>query len=69
MNLDHERIKFRLRANGTSLADIARNLGVSRSVVSRVCKGTGKSPRISQAIADALGESVESLFPERDKAA
>jgi Ner family transcriptional regulator len=65
MNLNHELIKFRLRAKGTSLADIARKLGVSRSVVTRVSKGTGTSAPISRAIADALGESVESVFPDR----
>lgn len=63
MNLRHETIKFRLRTKGTSLANIARQLEVTRSSVTQVSKGEETSDRIQRAIADALGDPVEELFP------
>jgi len=62
MNPTHERIKFLLRLRGSSLANVAQKLAVSRSVITRVSKGVDKSARIRQAIADELGEKVETLW-------
>ena len=65
MNVKAESIKYRLRAEaGTSLANIAKSLGVTRGHVSMTLYGN-RSSRVEKAIADALGESVETVFPDR----
>lgn len=61
----HERLKAELRIRGTSLARIARELGVSDAALSLVGKGYNRSRRIERALADAAGVSPEALFPER----
>ena len=45
-----------------TLAEIARDLGVSRTWVSLVVNRHKKSRRIQEAIANALGVSYESLW-------
>lgn len=60
--IEHERRKYRLRVKGTSFAQIAKELGVAKTNVSAVSRGVKQSARIRQAIADALGEPVESIF-------
>ena len=61
----HERIKFRLRLTGSSLADVSRRLGVSQSAVSMVSIGHKRSKRIERAIADELNTSPDELWPKR----
>jgi Ner family transcriptional regulator len=58
-----EWIKFQLRAKGTSLAKLARELHVTGQAVKNV-KRTAY-PRMERAIAKALGLPVEKLWPER----
>ena len=61
----HELVKFRLRAEGSSLASIARELGVLQSSVTVVSQGYRRSHRIQTAIAVALGTTPQTLFPYR----
>lgn len=58
-----EWIKYQLRARGTSLAKLARELGVSDTAV----KNTKRTayPRMERAIAKALGLKPVDLWPER----
>ena len=65
--VQHERLKAELRIRGTSLAQIARDLGVSETSMSLVGRGKHRSRRIERAIAEALGTSPEELYPERYK--
>lgn len=58
----HEMIKMHLRLKGTNLAAVGRTIGVSRTTMSMVGLRKLRVPRAEQAIADALGVSVESLF-------
>ena len=58
-----EWIKFQLRAKGTSLAKLARDLHVSGPAVKNV-KRTAY-PRMERAIAKALSLDVRQLWPER----
>lgn len=58
-----EWIKFQLRARGTSLAKLSRELGVSDTAVKNV-KRTAY-PRMERAIAAALGLRPVDLWPER----
>lgn len=61
----HERIKLRLRRVGSSLAQVARELGVTGSTVTSVSQGYRRSRRIEQAIADKLRDTPERLWPDR----
>jgi lambda repressor-like predicted transcriptional regulator len=61
----HERIKMRLRLAGSSLAKIARELGVAATTVTSVSQGYRRSRRIEGAIAAKLGKQAVSLWPER----
>lgn len=58
-----EWIKFQLRARGTSLAKLSRELGVSDTAVKNA-KRTAY-PRMERAIAAALGLRPADLWPER----
>lgn len=58
----HEALKMALRLKGTSLAEIARELGVSRTTMSLVGLRKMSVPRVEQALADAVGKSVGELF-------
>lgn len=58
-----EWIKYQLRAHGTSLAKLARELGVSDTAVKNA-KRTAY-PRMERAIAKALGLKAAELWPER----
>lgn len=58
-----EWIKFQLRAKGTSLAKLARELDVSGPAVKNV-KRTAY-PRMERAIAKALDLDVKEIWPER----
>lgn len=58
-----EWIKYQLRAHGTSLAMLARELGVSDSAVKNARRTA--YPRMERAIAKALGLKPIELWPER----
>ncbi|MGB4487107.1 MAG: helix-turn-helix domain-containing protein [Pseudomonas veronii] len=64
----HERIKMRLRLVGSSLAQVARELGVQPSTVAAVSRGKTRSRRIEAAIGAKLGIPPERLWPERTAA-
>lgn len=61
----HERIKMRLRLAGSSLAAVARELGVSSSTVIIVSQGLRRSRRIEALIAAKLATTPERLWPDR----
>jgi|GEM_PF-2769920 len=61
--LTGRQIKSELVARGISMASIARALGVSRVTVSIVVSQRGKSLRIQQAVARAVGRPLEDVFP------
>ena len=61
----HERIKMRLRLAGSSLADVARELGVAGTTVTSVSQGYRRSRRIEAAIAAKLGVQPRDLWPDR----
>jgi predicted transcriptional regulator len=46
--------------------DIAKDLGVSQVVVSRVIHGQTKSFRVKSAIAQAVNKPVSDLWPEEE---
>lgn len=58
-----EWIKYQLRAKGTSLAKLARELGVSDTAVKNAKRVP--YPRMERAIAKALGLKPIDLWPER----
>lgn len=58
----HERLKMALRLNGTSLAQIAREVGVSRTTMSLVGLRKMSVPRVERAIAKVLDQPVDELF-------
>lgn len=59
-----EDIKASLRKLHSSMAEIARELGVSRTTVGSVVKGM-RSRRIERAISDKLGKPLHEVFPNR----
>jgi len=60
----HERLKADLRVRGSSLAKIARELGVTDGAVTQVGKRISRSTKIEKAMADLLQTTPEQLFPE-----
>lgn len=58
----HETLKMQLRLKGISLAQVARQVGVSRTTVSLVGLRKLHNVAVERAIADALGVSVKELF-------
>lgn len=58
----HERLKMALRLKGTSLAQIAREVGVSRTTMSLVGLRKMSVPRVERAIAEVLDQPVDELF-------
>lgn len=63
----HEALKMALRLRGTSLAAIARDVGVSRTTMSLVGLRKLHIPRVEKAIASALGKSVDDVFKPTEK--
>jgi Ner family transcriptional regulator len=60
-------VGYRLKAAGTSLAAIAREAGLTRNAAYNALdtKRTTAWPRMDLLIAEAVGLSVQELFPER----
>lgn len=61
----HEQIKMQLRLAGSSLAQVARELGVQTSTVAAVSRGKSRSRRIEDGIAAKLGHTPQQLWPDR----
>lgn len=61
----HEFLKFQLRLAGSSMAKIARLLGISQSSVTVVSQGYRRSHRVQREIAEQLGTTPEELSPDR----
>lgn len=61
----HEFLKTALRLHGTSMAEVARQLGVTHTTVSLVSKGKNRSRRVEMALASSIGTTPEVLFPDR----
>ncbi len=59
------RIKIEMIKKGVKGAEIARRAGVTRVAIYHVIEGRVRSPRLRQAIASALGMSVEKLWPKK----
>jgi lambda repressor-like predicted transcriptional regulator len=60
-----EQIKAEIRMRGTTPAQIADELAVSKSAVSMIIAGKGKSDRIATHISKLIGVPVASLWPEK----
>ena len=56
---------MRLRVAGSSLSQIARELGVQPTTVTAVSQGMRRSRRIEDKIATVLATSPEKLWPDR----
>lgn len=59
-----EHIKAAVRARGCTLAELARRIGCSASLVTHTIRRP-KSERVDRAIARFLGVAVHSIWPER----
>jgi len=64
----HEIIKGMLQLKGTSISEVARDLGVAPTTVTVVSKGMRRSKRIETALAAAIGSTPEVVWPERYEA-
>lgn len=58
-----ETVKYLLRLQGLTLADIAKDLNVTGATVSIVVKGERRSRRIAEHVASVLDSSVDELWP------
>lgn len=61
----HSRIKQALREVGSSIAEVAAEIGVAAATITIVSQGHRTSHRIQSGIAQKLGTTPEALFPER----
>lgn len=64
-SMRHAEIRDGLRAAGSSLSALARELGVAGPTVTIVSQGHRRSRRIERAIAERLGRDVRDVFPDR----
>lgn len=58
----HEYLKYRLRVSGTTMAALARELGINHASLICITKRRRRSKRIEQALADKLNVHVDQLF-------
>lgn len=66
----NRKVKSLMVLKGISGVEIARRLGLSPVTIYIVVSGRGKSRRVQQTIADALGMSFAELWPgDNNKAA
>lgn len=65
MDMDGIEINYRLRRLGLTQTDIAHELGISSSVVSNTIHSRVTCHRAAARIAELLGESLQSLWPNR----
>ncbi|MEO1949251.1 helix-turn-helix domain-containing protein [Thioclava sp.] len=62
----HEYVKYSLKVRGVLLSDIAKELGVSRALVSGALLGRYRSRKVESAVAAHLDTTPENLWPDRD---
>lgn len=62
------KIKAILVEKGVTVTSIAKRLGVSQPTVTLTIQGKTTSARIRAAIAEAIGQPVEKLWPEKKAA-
>ena len=60
-----EEIKAALRMKGITLAALAEQCGVSRSMVTHVIHGYARSAHIQQRIAGIIGKSVDAIWKNK----
>jgi transcriptional regulator with XRE-family HTH domain len=63
LNSTGRKIRALMALSGITQADIRRNLGVTPAAISLVVSGKKNSKRVKRAIAQALGVTVEELWP------
>jgi sugar (pentulose or hexulose) kinase len=62
-------LKIAMIEKDITYADVARQLGnVKPGTVKVVANGFAKTPRIRKALADAVGKTIEELWPKEDAA-
>lgn len=64
-SMDAIEITYRLRRLGFTQSELARELGVSQSVVSNTIRGRVTCHRVATRIADLLGQDLQVLWPGR----
>jgi lambda repressor-like predicted transcriptional regulator len=62
--MNANQIKGNLLINGVSVAEIARELGVSRQAVYQTISGTIRSPKIMEFIAGVIGKQASEIWPD-----
>jgi lambda repressor-like predicted transcriptional regulator len=60
-----EEIKAALRIKGVTLAALAQELNLSRSMVTQVIHGYARSKRVEERIAQILSKSVEAIWKHK----
>lgn len=60
-----EQIKANIRIAGTTPAILADELGVTRTTVSQIIHGTGRSQRIEKKISEVIKTPVNKIWPDR----
>lgn len=59
-----EDLKTRIRERGLTIASVARAAGLSYACLSAMLNGrTSPTPRVKKAVAAALGERINTIFP------
>lgn len=61
--MHHEDIKATIRKKGVTLQQVAAHLGVKGTTLSQVIRGTVKSARLAEAIAQLCEQPVSRLWP------
>lgn len=62
-----EQIKAAMRMAGTTQAMLADELNISRSTVTQVLNGTGKSARVMARVSEITGIPISTLWPNSVK--
>jgi len=61
----HQEIRDALKARGLTISDVARQLGLSQATITTVSQGYRRSARVEKHLAELLGTTCATLFPER----
>ena len=61
----HQEIRDALKARGLTISDVARQLGLSQATITTVSQGYSRSARVERHLAELLGTTCSTLFPER----
>lgn len=65
--MHHELIKAEIRMRNTTPSLIAAELQLSRTTVTQVIRGTGRSARVESYISELIEKPVEEIWPNREK--